>query len=714
MVKYFFKNNYLSIIFVLITVTVLYFISLYSYILYHSIVEILSIVIALGIFIIAWNSKKIIDNNYLLLVGIAYFFVSLLDLFHTLAYKGMGIFLNFTGSNLATQLWISTRYLMTISLLLAIIFIKRRLNYKIQLTCYLIVTTLILLSIFYWKIFPICFIEGSGLTTFKIVSEYIISFLLAAVIFFLYLHRKNFNRTIFILIIVSIVAAILAELSFTLYTDVYGLLNQLGHFFELLSFFLIYKAIIETGFSQPMDLLFFKLKQTEKDIRESEEKFRSLYFSMSEGVCLHEVIYDELKKPIDYRIIDVNDAYQSITGFQRDQVIGRKASEIYRTDISQYLSAYVQVTNSGKPFRFETYFLPIKKYLSISVFSPSKGKFATMFSDITERKKSEMEIESLSRFPSENPNPVMRINNNNSIIYTNEPAKIALQQLSDEKKSKFLNLLHDPVSGLEKNKNNKLKIIEFKIGKLIYEFTFTPVKGFDYFNIYGRDITARKEAERFRNKMGKEKTLNEERNKMARELHDTVTQTLFSANLIAEVIPKLWRKEPEAAIEGLEEVKHLNNVALMEMRAILYELRPSVLKDEDLGNLLLVLAKSLEARSKIPIELTINGGYKFPPKIELGYYRIAQEALNNIIKHSHATKASIVLEVLPEKLYMDITDDGRGFDVKKISSTNLGLSIMRERAKLIGASISIENLPGKGTRVTVIYIKKQTKKPGHQ
>ncbi|MCL4417830.1 MAG: sensor histidine kinase [Actinobacteria bacterium] len=194
---------------------------------------------------------------------------------------------------------------------------------------------------------------------------------------------------------------------------------------------------------------------------------------------------------------------------------------------------------------------------------------------------------------------------------------------------------------------------------------------------------------------------------MARELHDTVTQTLFSANLIAEVIPKLWEKNPEAVIERLEEVRKLNNVALTEMRVLLYELKPSAIRDEDLGNLLHGMVKFIGARSKIPIELITNGEYKFSPKIVLGCYRIAQEALNNIIKHSHATKATLVLKIFPDKLYMDITDNGCGFDNKKIALTNLGLTIMRERAKLIGASIFIDSLPGKGTKITVIYNKKQ-------
>ena len=205
----------------------------------------------------------IIISSFLL--GSPFFFIALIDLLHTLAYNGMNVFTGFTGSNLATQLWISARYLQAISMFLAIFFITRRLNYIIQIICYFIVTAIIILSIFYWKIFPVSYIEGEGLTTFKIASEYIYLFILAGMsIFFLYFYRKEFNKTIFSLIISSMVLAIASELSFTLYSSMFGLFNQLGHFFKLISFFLLYKAIIETGFSQPIDLLFFKLKQERK------------------------------------------------------------------------------------------------------------------------------------------------------------------------------------------------------------------------------------------------------------------------------------------------------------------------------------------------------------------------------------------------------------------------------------------------------------------
>ena len=274
-----------------------------------------------------------------------------------------------------------------------------------------------------------------------------------------------------------------------------------------------------------------------------------------------------------------------------------------------------------------------------------------------------------------------------------------MSQLDDEKKSKLLKLLLEPANGMEKN--NKLKMIEFRIGKLIFEFTLTPVKDFDYFNIYGKDITVIKRTERLRTLIAKEKALHEERNKLARELHDTVTQTLFSANLIAEIVPGLWKKDPKSAVERLKEVSQLNNTALMEMRTLLYELRPSVLKDEDLGIILRNLARSVEGRTKILIETIITGEHKFPPKIELGYFRIAQEALNNIIKHSKATKVSITLNALADRLYMEIADNGRGFDEKDVSSTSLGLAIMRERAKKMGSVFTIESIPGKGSRITV-------------
>jgi PAS domain S-box-containing protein len=133
-------------------------------------------------------------------------------------------------------------------------------------------------------------------------------------------------------------------------------------------------------------------KQAEKALRESEKRFHSLYSSMSEGVCLHEIVHDESGNPVDYRILDVNPAYEFITGITKPKASRRLASELYRMTPPPHLEAYANVASSGEPTSFETYFPSIKTHFSISAFSPKRGKFATIFRDITERKRAEYEL----------------------------------------------------------------------------------------------------------------------------------------------------------------------------------------------------------------------------------------------------------------------------------------------------------------------------------
>ena len=137
----------------------LYLTSLHSYLLFHTVIELFTIVVAAGVFVIAWNARAHLDNNYLLFVGIASAFVALLDLVHTVAYKGMGVFADGNG-NLATQLWVAGRYLQSASLVAAPFLLRRRLRADAVLAAFAAVTGLILLSIFYWHVFPAAYVEG--------------------------------------------------------------------------------------------------------------------------------------------------------------------------------------------------------------------------------------------------------------------------------------------------------------------------------------------------------------------------------------------------------------------------------------------------------------------------------------------------------------------------------------------------------------------------
>ena len=316
--------------------------------------------------------------------------------------------------------------------------------------------------------------------------------------------------------------------------------------------------------------------------------------------------------------------------------------------------------------------------------------------------KTEKEINDLSNLSTENPNPIFRVSNKYRIIYANAPGKIILQKLGLKDK-KIPEKLIDSVTTSFKKKSDGLMTLELKIGTSNYEFSIVKIKGADYCNIYGNDITDNKETEISKQKVDKEFILSNDRNYIARELHDTVTQTLFSANLIAEVLPKLWKKDPESVMNRLNEIRMLNSAALTEMRALLFDLRPSSFKNEDLEERLKELVKSMGIKSTIPISVEIVKKYSYSHNIELGFYRIAQETLNNIVKHSCATKAKLVLKSLPDKITLDIVDNGVGFNPEDTSPENLGLIIMKERAKMIEASLVLDSNPGKGTKISLVY-----------
>ncbi len=241
--------------------------SFFSYLLFHSLAELFSIVIACGIFVIAWNARSFLDNNYLLFIGIAYLFTSGIELTHTLAYKGMGVFPKI-DANPATQLWIAARTMQSISLLLAPLFIGRRLRYQAVFAVYAVVAALLIYGIFATHLFPDCYREGSGLTRFKKFSEYAISCILILSGFLLFRKKDVFEVRVLRLIVLSITAAVLAELSFAFYADVYDLFNLLGHVFHIISFALMYAAIIRTGLQNPDELIFRNLKESRKALNE--------------------------------------------------------------------------------------------------------------------------------------------------------------------------------------------------------------------------------------------------------------------------------------------------------------------------------------------------------------------------------------------------------------------------------------------------------------
>lgn len=193
----------------------------------------------------------------------------------------------------------------------------------------------------------------------------------------------------------------------------------------------------------------------------------------------------------------------------------------------------------------------------------------------------------------------------------------------------------------------------------------------------------------------------EERQRLAHNLHDAVNQSLFSAGLIAEVLPRLWELNPVEARQSLQDLRRLTRGALAEMRGLLGELQPLILTDTELGDLLQQLGSALTGRTNIPVTVTVEGAGVLPADVQVILYRLCQEGLNNIAKHARASQVTIYLQYLLKEVIIRIQDNGRGFDPKRTAEGHYGLGIMRQRAEAIGARLTIVSQPGQGTEITI-------------
>jgi PAS domain S-box-containing protein len=196
----------------------------------------------------------------------------------------------------------------------------------------------------------------------------------------------------------------------------------------------------------------------------------------------------------------------------------------------------------------------------------------------------------------------------------------------------------------------------------------------------------------------------EERQRIARDLHDAVSQTLFSANIIAESIPRLWEQQPGKAIAQTQSLHQLTRAAAAEMRVLLFELRPEALVQNNMPYLLTQLGYSLHGRKQIDLSLVIRtpDEQPLPPAVQVAFYRVAQESLNNVLKHGHAKAVRIRFQQTEDQIALVITDNGRGFNTTQLSG-GIGLRSMQERAASIHADFRLKSTVGRGTQVRLIW-----------
>lgn len=271
----------------------------------------------------------------------------------------------------------------------------------------------------------------------------------------------------------------------------------------------------------------------------------------------------------------------------------------------------------------------------------------------------------------------------------------------------FSNLIDDLIKHPDHYTQNEYEYVK-KNGERVWIFWtnqpfFDEQGGLQRILRVGIDRTEQKRSEEMLARQAREQAAAAERNRLARDLHDAVSQTLFSASLIADVLPHLWDSDQAEGRKRLEEVKQLTRGALAEMRTLLVELRPAALVEAELGHLLGQLGESITGRSRVPVTVTVHCEYSPPPEVKVALYRIAQESLNNVAKYSAATEAEVVLTCNKKRITLSVSDNGQGFNVKAVHPDSLGLGIMRERARQIGARLSIRSHPGSGTCVRAVW-----------
>ncbi len=674
----------------------LYLTSLYSYLLFHSLSEIFSIVVACGIFMIAWNSRQFLDNNYLLFIGIAYLFVGGLDLLHTLTYKGMGVF-PAHGANLPTQLWIAARYIESFSLLIAPLVLGRKLRSSFVLMGYFLVVVMLLASIFHWRIFPDCFVEGVGLTPFKKWSEYIICLILICSIALLVRKQEEFDKVVLKLLVASIFLTIAAELAFTFYISVYGLSNLFGHFCKIISFYLIYKAIIETGLTKPYDLLFRDLKQSEEALRGKEAALRESHFELERRVEERTAdlmkANEQLKQEIEERKKAEEGLAERIRleGLRGEVGVALAKGDTLRTLLQPCTEALIE--HLGAAFARIWAYNEVEKMLELQA---SAGLYTSIDGSYSRVTMGESKV---------------------GIIAQERQPQISNAILSDPhivdhdwaKKTGMVAFAGYPLVFADR----LVGVMAMFAGEPLSEFTLNALASVADQIALG--IQRQRAEEAFR-KSGEELRLlssqlltaqETERGRIARELHDGIGQSLSAIKFrVEDALGQLAKGSTESSVSNLVNLIPVIQSTVEEVRRITMDLRPSTL--DDLGILATIawLCREFQSTySTVEINREISAEESdVPNPLKIVLYRVLQEALNNVAKHSGANMVTISLAKKDNTIQLAIEDNGCGFDVDEARSVEsskrgFGLGSMKERTELSGGTFVINSAKGRGTFV---------------
>ncbi len=512
---------------------------------------------------------------------------------------------------------------------------------------------------------------------------------------------------------------------------------------------------------QVADLL--ERAHAETALRESEAKYRLLFNTMDEGYILVEVLFDQNDQPFDILYLDANRAAVRMTGTELVRKTTRQLDPNYE---SYWFETFGRVAKTGVPERHEYSAEPLHAWYDFYVFKVGDSdsrRVAAIYQDITRRKQAEAAEHEQRQLSEILRDTALVLTSSLDVDEVTDHILANIGRIVPHDAASLLLLDGDMAyvtrahgygqagAALEKDLQNfQISIAESdRIDQMLRTKSPVLIPNWEDHGIWDRipgmaamrSLVAAPIVERekvigflklhsrtpnffipeharllqafatqaaiaIQNAHAHEDAqalavLNE-RHRLARELHDAVTQTLFSANMIADSLPRLWRNLPDPARMQLEQLQMLTRGALAEMRTLLLELRPEYLTNIDLEAQIRQLLDALKVRKRMNIQFTAHTEAMLPNPVRIAFYRIAQEALNNIVKHAHATEVGVTLEARHHYLHLIVQDNGLGF-VQNGARNGLGLNFMTERAEEVGAQIEIATLPKAGTRISVIW-----------
>ena len=365
------------------------------YLFFHTMAELFAIVISFSIFVLTWVSSRYLNNGYLIVLGGSYAAVGLVDIFHTLTFQGMNLFPG-VSTNYPTQFWLTARFLEALALLCAPFVIDRKPSFTWVSTGFATLAIAACVAVMnQW--FPATFVEGGGLTAFKVYAEYFIIAMLVLGFVMLYHFKTRFEPRIFLLLLVSLVLAVVTEFCFTRYVSFYDFTNEIGHYSRFLSSTFAFMAIVLSGVRQPFDLIFREIKEQQRGLdalnaklRQSEERYRRQFLD-NKAVML-------LLDPADGQIIDANPAASAFYGYAHEQLLVMRITDINPMPAAEVRAAMQSVMPDGaKHFEFQ-HRLANGSMRDVETFASQilldeRKTLHVIVHDITERKRLETALQ---------------------------------------------------------------------------------------------------------------------------------------------------------------------------------------------------------------------------------------------------------------------------------------------------------------------------------